>query len=240
MEYNETIKFFKAIQALYFKFNDGLKKNEVEAKAFLWTALLHDVGYEECKELLLRYASVNKWPPSPADIREQKTKITSNLLSDGEAWLMAKRLTRANWRGPCVKVEMNYLDADELAIKAWRILGMESIAMSENEDVTRSNFLNIYRTMEKREREEQSLPQNLRIEAMKQKYLPENNKNMLLEQSKVINNALIEANENLNKAGIGFEKKLGYLTELKNKLKNKFSSEDKTSQLCEADKEKVS
>lgn len=222
MDYAEASLLLAQMKSIYPRYYSGRTEEELLTDSVTWGDLLYDMSYDEAKDYLFRYASINKWPPSPADIREEKTKISSNLLSDGEAWLMAKRLTRANWRGPGVEVEMNYLDADKLAIKAWQIIGMESIAMSQNEDVTRSNFLNIYRTMEKREREEMSIPKDLRIEAMKQKYLPENQDIKLLdekEKNRLINNALIRANDELNRYGLDFNEKLSWTKRIKKKLK---------------------
>lgn len=222
MDYAEASLFLAQMKSIYPKYYSDRTEEELLADSVTWGDLLYDMAYDEAKDYLFRYASINKWPPSPADIREEKTKISNNLLSDGEAWLMAKRLTRANWRGPGVKVEMKYLDADELTIKAWRILGMESIAMSENEDVTRSNFLNIYRTMEKREREELSIPKELRIEAMKQKYLSEQQEIKLLEEKekqKLLQDTLIKASEEISKCNISDDEKIEILKNFKTKLK---------------------
>jgi hypothetical protein len=237
MNLSDATLLLGKIKSIYPRFYYGKTEDDILVDAESWAEILHDIPLKEALIFLRRYASTNKWPPSPTDLREELKNVTSNFLSEGEAWQIALKLTHINWKGAGVKVELNYLNADEIVIEAWRIIGMENIAMTplENIGVTRSNFIRIYNSLKEREEKERSLPECLRLTELKKIYFPDSetklieDKNVILsekEKHKLIQSAIIKANDELNRNNISADEKLSRLKQLKSNLISDIKSTD--------------
>lgn len=134
----------------------------------VWYMLLRDIPYEVASLAVQKYMSVNKYPPTPADIRESAAEIItpkSHTLSDIEAWNLVRKAMKNGLYG----AEKEY---DALPEPVQKAIGspsyLRSYAMDSNfnEGVAQSNFLKSYRIILQREKDSMKLPSQLRQRIM--------------------------------------------------------------------------
>lgn len=157
MTRTEFAKITAAIKAYYPQAN--ILPNEAAAE--LWFRQLADIPYETAVVALNKWVSVNKWPPSIADIREAALDVSTDAIPDwSEAWETVLNAIRRF--GPYRQTEaMESLD--DMTRTVVRRLGFMTLCSSENVAADRANFRTIYQMAAERKRREEQMPDGLRL-----------------------------------------------------------------------------
>ena len=163
MKYEEFVKLAKGMKSIWTK-QDFIPDKD---SAMMWYSLLKDLPYEHASVAIQRYAMTNKFPPTPADIREQIVTIGDDSIDWGEAWgNVLKAVSRYGYAN-----EAEALDSmDDLTRRAVKSLGWKNICQTEIDEqmALRANFRMIYEQSKDKERTEAKLPVDLkqRIDAI--------------------------------------------------------------------------
>ena len=157
MTYKEFAKMAAAMRA-YYPREKILPDN---ASRDLWYKHLEDIPYETAVVALNKWVSVNKWPPTIADLREAALEVSTDAIPDwSEAWETVLNAIRRF--GPYRQTEaMESLD--DMTRTVVRRLGFMTLCSSENVAADRANFRTIYQIMAERKRREAQLPEPLRL-----------------------------------------------------------------------------
>ena len=157
MTYKEFAKMAAAMRA-YYPREKILPDN---ASRDLWYKHLEDIPYETAVVALNKWVSVNKWPPTIADLREAALEVSTDAIPDwSEAWETVLNAIRRF--GPYRQTEaMESLD--DMTRTVVRRLGFMTLCSSENVAADRANFRTIYQIMAERTRREAQLPEPLRL-----------------------------------------------------------------------------
>lgn len=126
----------------------------------LWYGQLRDIPYEVAEAGLNKWVSLNKWPPSIADIREMASSIVHGDLPDwGEAWEeVCKAIDRYGAYRPMEALE----SMSPIARKATERIGFVNLCRSENISADRANFRMIYESLAEREKKDAQMPTELK------------------------------------------------------------------------------
>lgn len=126
----------------------------------IWYELLKDLPYEQVNIAIQKHAHTNKWPPTPADIREHVVIMQDESTDWGQAW---KQLTMAIGRFGTYREGEALESMDELTRETTKRLGWKMICQSEQTELTaiRANFRKIYEQIQSEERDRAKLPQSL-------------------------------------------------------------------------------
>jgi hypothetical protein len=156
MNEKEFAMIVLAIRTVYSNF----KAIPDKASADIWYEMLKDIPYQQINLALKEYIATNKFPPTIADLRE----LTSNynnlpILDYGEAW---EEVILAIRKHGYMEVESAYASMSPLTVKCVKRIGWQNICMSENITADRANFRMIYETEQKRQREDNQLPPQIR------------------------------------------------------------------------------
>lgn len=152
----EFAKIAAAIRAYYPQAN--IIPNEAAAE--LWFRQLGDIPYQTATVALNKWVSVNRWPPTIADIREAALEVSTDAIPDwSEAWETVLNAIRRF--GP-YRQEDAMASLDEITLTVVRRLGFMNLCSSENIAADRANFRTIYQVVAERRRKEEQLPEALR------------------------------------------------------------------------------
>lgn len=137
-----------------------------------WYGLLADIDYEDAKRAAQRHMMTNKFPPTPADIRALATENRLGVVEDwGLAW--GKVLKAVKNFG--VYREHEALETlDEITRKAVESMDYKSICNSENIEIDRAQFRQIYTGIVYQRKQNDVLPEKLKLETRTQKMLKDN------------------------------------------------------------------
>jgi hypothetical protein len=131
-----------------------------DAKVILWSELFADVDFEVAKVALKKLMLLNTFPPSVAELRQAVMDVKMpDKLSAPEAWGLTLK---------AIHIYGYYREAEALeslpeqVAEVVRWMGWQSICMSDNVDVVRGQFMRMYETQQKRDREQAVLPTGLR------------------------------------------------------------------------------
>lgn len=122
----------------------------------MWYALIGDLPYEVAGTAIKKYMLTNKFPPTPAELREMATNIVNgDPMTWGEAWERALNAVRKY--GSYNK--MAALDSlDPLTRKCVESIGYMELCMSENIMVERAHFQKVFEVFAKREQTNKQMP----------------------------------------------------------------------------------
>lgn len=137
----------------------------------LWFDALKDLPAEVLNMALDKWVSLNKWPPTIAELRSIAADITGPVLPGwGQAWESAQKAIRYHgmWSESDALKSM-----DELTRKTVRSMGFKTLCMSDNPEADRAHFQRIYERFEKEARENRVIPQSLAaaIETTRKEFL---------------------------------------------------------------------
>ena len=121
----------------------------------LWYRQLGDLDYKIAEAALLMWVSTEKWPPSIAEFREKAADVYYGEVPDwSEGWEQVVRAVRkyGSW-DPDAAYEM----FDGLTLETVRRLGYVNICVSENWNVDRANFRQIYTTLAQRKKQDRQI-----------------------------------------------------------------------------------
>lgn len=126
----------------------------------IWFSMLQDIPYNMASAAIQKYMLTNKFPPTIADIRELTAEVRNGERQDwGEAW---EKVLKAIRRYGLYNQKKALDSLDPITRMTVERVGFRELCLSENIAVDRANFRMIYETMEKREKEHQQLPPQLR------------------------------------------------------------------------------
>lgn len=173
MSKEEFMRFAMILKTTYPK--DNLLPTK-EAMS-IWYQMLMDIPYMIAEKALQKWISINRWPPTIADIREYSSNISKPKIPDwGEAWSeVLKMITRYGYYHETEA--LNHMQP--LARQVTEMIGYKQICTSENITAERANFRKCYEIVIAREKENQQLPTGL-LEAIKTLQIGETKDDLLL------------------------------------------------------------
>ena len=215
MKLEESYMFVAKLKTYYPRYYTRLTDNEINMLAESWTELTEDITIDIMLICLKRHASTNKWPPTIADIRQDFISMIGNsAIDEGQAWLLAKKYQKRNYFGPGVVVgEKDNSDIPAEIQQVVQQIGFEAMMMSENENVMRSNFLNIYKTIKQRIKIDNQVLKFLKSSEIK-KLLPEQQQH--LKQMKQLSTTKIETE--IKTKQVDFNKNISFLQQARKKM----------------------
>lgn len=159
MERSEFSILVKTMKAVY-----SDPKFIADKDAFnVWYELLKDIPYEICQAAIHKYMSINKFPPTIADLRQLATEIvTPEQMNEGEAWSLVYKaicnsMYGANEEFAKLPPECQKAVGNPTILREWGMLDM-----SEVNTVIQSNFMRSYKVECKRSKEVKQLSQGTR------------------------------------------------------------------------------
>lgn len=150
----ETVQLLAFITAFY----PDWKLTEATIEA--WHEMLRDLEFEVAKTAVKRVISRKRYLPTVAEIREEAASLLRpELMSGEEAWALVADAVR----------EFGYyreMDARErmpaLVERVVRAIGWDEICLSEEPGVVRAHFIRLYEALARREREDITLPADVK------------------------------------------------------------------------------
>lgn len=121
-----------------------------------WYMLLGDLDYTVASAAIQKYMVTNKFPPTPAEIREIAAGIVQGETPDwSDGWEQVLKLIRkyGSYNQAAAMNEM-----DDLTRQTVERLGFLELCMSEKISVDRANFRDIYNQLAERKQKAAQLP----------------------------------------------------------------------------------
>lgn len=150
----------------------AMQEKDMRPTAALWFKMLEDIPYRLAEKALLKVLSLAKFFPTVAEIREAVVYLRNpDQITSAEAWgLVVAAIRRYSGIYNPDKV---YAALPDTVARVAKMMDIREIGLSENQDVTRAQFMRMYDTVAARERERAQLPANvLQItDALKRKML---------------------------------------------------------------------
>lgn len=140
----------------------------------MWFVLLQDLSYQNASKAIQRYMVSEKFPPTPADIREYSVnELCLHQMSELEAWsIVYKAICNSNYNADA--------EFDLLPVVIQKAVGcaanLREWAQMDNEtvqSVEQSHFIRSYRAAVERQKMDAKLPENLKTIQQKQQDLIE-------------------------------------------------------------------
>lgn len=126
----------------------------------LWYRQLSDIPYETASAMLGKWVVTQKWPPSIAEIRSMCSEIVMGTIPDwGEAW---QEVLKAVGSFGYMRESEALVSLSPTAQSAVRKIGWQGICFSENQDVLRAQFRQVYEICAEREQVNRQLPPALK------------------------------------------------------------------------------
>lgn len=157
MSYSEFVKLVKGMKSIW-THKDFLPD---EYAVQMWYTILRDIPYEQAVMAIQRYASTNRFAPTPADIREQVQKMTTKDTDWSDGW---EQVLNAVRRFGYYGEKEALTSMDETTRTAVKRLNWKQICMTEQDELMalRANFRMIYEQKSEKAKEEAQLPTALR------------------------------------------------------------------------------
>ena len=118
----------------------------------MWYNLLNDIPYENLSIAIQRYAQTNRWPPRPADLREQiaEVKVTEDW---SDAW---GQVLRAIGRYGQYQEEEALASMSDIGREVTCRLGWKQICQADLDELPaiRANFRMIYESKSEKAKED--------------------------------------------------------------------------------------
>lgn len=127
----------------------------------LWFELLSDLPYAAASAAVQKWVSSEKWPPTIADIREGATKsIIPEIPEWSAAW---ETVLAAISRWGMYRQAEALATMDETTRETVNRMGWQYICWSENINIERATFRDIYTSIKARKDQQAKLPESLRL-----------------------------------------------------------------------------
>lgn len=130
--------------------------------AEIWYRALSDIDYEVAMLAVTKWVMTEKWSPTIADIREAVTAVVSEEVMDwSEAWQIVNKAVRL--KGPYQEEEA-MASFDEITREAVSRIRYQVLCEMESDerDVMRAHFRDIYNQVANRHKEDSKLPMALK------------------------------------------------------------------------------
>ena len=121
-----------------------------------WYMLLGDLEYPVASVAIQKYMVTNKFPPTPAEIREIAAGVVQGETPDwSDGWETVLRMIRkyGSYNQAAAMQEM-----DSITRQTVERLGYMELCLSENIAVERANFRDIYKQIAERKQKAAQLP----------------------------------------------------------------------------------
>lgn len=161
MSREETVKILAVLRAAYPNFYKGMSKDDLVAIVNLWQKVFAADSYETVSAAVLALISskTNSFPPVIGEIRQKISDIQQgNSLTELEAWGLVSQAAANGYYG----YKEEYAKLPPLVQKAvgraeqlrdWAQMDAETF-----QSVIASNFMRVFRSVDKREKEMGMLP----------------------------------------------------------------------------------
>lgn len=170
MTFDEAMKLAMIAMAGF----PGIQDKNVRPIALIWSRVLEDVPYEIAEQALMRVLARVKYFPTAAELREAVLEMTSEELPTAwEAWAEVRRTVQ---KYGFYEPQAAQSDLNPLVWKAVSVIGWREICLTDEPEIVRAQFVRVYDTLLRRERDERSLPMALRAGGYLPKSLPERRK----------------------------------------------------------------
>ena len=179
MEFKEFENLAMVMKAAYT--SDKFLKDVYSIK--LWYSLLKDIPYDVATSTVQHLILNNKYPPTIAEFREDASNMTLDIGGDwSEGWQsVISAIGRFGYTNQSGALESMTATTRACVER----IGWENICFSENIQVDRANFRNIYGSIQERKKQQHKLPQKLQntIEQLKSSTQLENKEPKQIEKS---------------------------------------------------------
>lgn len=159
MERNEFGVWVMALQTYYERFNLLRTPQAIE----LWYRELNYIPADVLTAALRKWVNIpdkGQFPPSIAELKTLVNEVVSGPLPDwGSGWAEVRK---AIGRWGIMQREQALESMSETTRKTVERIGWDSICMSENADVIRAQFRQVYEIMARREAEDRNLSPELK------------------------------------------------------------------------------
>ena len=130
----------------------------------IWYKLVEDIDYNAAAAAVQKHMCTNRFPPTPADIRQQCASFTAEAKSDWlQGWgYIGRVMSRYGYNRPkeAIAALRGY---DPIAGDVAERLGWQNLCMSENQAADRANFRQAYESIQSRAKENAMLPPSLNL-----------------------------------------------------------------------------
>lgn len=147
----------------------------------IWYQAIKDLPYDVLNIAIMKYIQSNKFPPTPADLRECSAEITT--VPDGgwdEAW--EEVMAAQKYYGFMYRYEEAMASLSEIAQLCVKRIGWEAICLDKDVTATRANFRMIYEQITQRNKSKAVLSANLLKQIDKKRIELEERKQALIEE----------------------------------------------------------
>lgn len=154
MTFNEFKVLVKGMKAVYTSPNFLPDADSVK----IWYRLLEDMPYELANIAIQRHMSTNKFPPTPAEIRQAAVQTVEAPRGWADGW---EQFRKAVGKYGYYQQEAALASMDETTRKVVKRLGWKQLCESENPMQDRANFRMVYEQEAQRKNETAALPAKL-------------------------------------------------------------------------------
>lgn len=126
----------------------------------IWYQRLKDIPVDVAMSMLQKWVETEKWPPTIAEVRNLCAEIQNGKLPDwSDAWAeVTKAISRYGLQGE----EEAYASMSPMTRTAVSKIGWRGICLSENTDVIRGQFRQVFQICVNREVEDRQLSPELK------------------------------------------------------------------------------
>lgn len=126
----------------------------------LWYLELRDIPFDVATAMLRKWVDTQKWPPSIAEVRSMCADLaTGKVLEWSDAW---NEVTRAIGKYGYIDEEGALDSMSPLTVTAVEKIGWRAICFSDNADVLRAQFRQVFQICANREIEDRQLTPELK------------------------------------------------------------------------------
>lgn len=121
----------------------------------LWYRELQDIPSDVATAMLRKWVDMQNWPPTIAEIRKMCAEIACGKLPEwSDGWM---EVTKAINRYGYMQYDRAMDSLSPITRSAVKMIGWQDLCMSENPDIIRAQFRQVYEIAAKREGEERQL-----------------------------------------------------------------------------------
>jgi hypothetical protein len=168
LNHEEAILLVGSTAAVY----PSMSERDLVPIARAWSLVLGDMPYQLAEKACLRHVNLSKFFPTPAELREHAAALMPTSLPDAEvAW--GEVLRSLQKVGSYRKPEWTHPAIEETVKHMWGSWANACATVQvDNLGVDRAQFVRMYTTVSKRQREAQVLPPMLQAQVGKLLRLP--------------------------------------------------------------------
>ena len=161
MTVNETLTLIEILAATYPNQRNFSDPQQAVKTAKVWASLMPDIPAKVAIAAVQKHCMLNKFPPTPAEIRAAAVSVTNpKCIPDAaEAW---GEVVRAVRNFGYYREEEALASLPPLVAKVTRSIGWKDICLSEEPDVLRGQFRMAYNQYQEREKEQLFLPESFK------------------------------------------------------------------------------